>query len=182
MLPLRLLYDCEYSDATSSRISVMRKAECRSVMSEGGGTLGSVERAVIERLLALLSKEDGDKLLPCMSSCVEWVPHSEKLRESFSLGELLGLKVIWWPICVALYPPLFLWMQRAETQTAKRSRMIKSAAKKVDVAMIMGVWMEEGGEESEDVVVVVAERVVDWGVVGEGPTGRIGRQKLAKIL
>lgn len=72
----------------------MTKPDCRSVMSEGGGTLGSVERAAIERLFAVLSKEDGDKLLPCMSSCVEWVPHSEKLRESFSLGELLGLKVI----------------------------------------------------------------------------------------
>lgn len=71
----------------------MTKADCRSVISEGGGTLGSVERAAIERLFAVLSKEDGDKLLP-RSSCVEWVPHSEKLRESFSLGELLGLKVI----------------------------------------------------------------------------------------
>lgn len=64
-------------------------------------------------------------------------------------------------------------MQRAETQTAKRSRMIKSAAKKDDVAMIMGVWMEEG-EESGDVVVMVDE-TVDWGVVAERPTGRIGR-------
>ena len=52
--------------------------------------------------------------------------------------------------------------------------MIKSAAKKVEVAMIMGVWMEEG-EESEDVVVVVDEKG-DWGVVAERPTGRIERR------
>ena len=56
----------------------MTKADWRSVISDGGGTLGSVERAVMERLLDVLSKEDGDKLLPCKSSCVEWVPHSEK--------------------------------------------------------------------------------------------------------
>lgn len=52
--------------------------------------------------------------------------------------------------------------------------MIKSAAKKVEVAMIMGVWMEEG-EESEDVVVVVDE-TGDWGVVAERPTGKIERR------
>ena len=50
---------------------------------------------------------------------------------------------------------------------AKRNRMIKSAAKKLDVAMIMGVWTEEGEVEPGDMVFVAAEGV-DWAVVTGG--------------
>lgn len=58
-------------------------------------------------------------------------------------------------------------MHRAETQMAKRNRMIKSAAKKVDVAMIMGVWMEVGEAVPGGMVVAEVEGVV-WAVVTGG--------------
>ena len=62
-------------------------------------------------------------------------------------------------------------MHRAETQMAKRNRMIKSTAKKVDVAIIMGVWMEVGETESVGMVVVGAEEV-GWVVVTGRPAER----------
>lgn len=59
-------------------------------------------------------------------------------------------------------------MHRAETQMAKRNRMIKRAAKKLDVAMMMGVWMEVGEVVSVGMVVVGVEEV-GWVVVTGGP-------------
>ena len=62
-------------------------------------------------------------------------------------------------------------MHLAETQMAKRNRMIKRAAKKLDVAMIMGGWMEVGEVVSVGMVVVGVEEV-DWVVVTREPAER----------